>query len=86
MSSFCMSINHRCIADPVFEDTNNAHERCLVFMHKVCSRDAKYLSRQIVVQSYKTDVLNLVLNLFKVNNKGGRLTLVNVVLVLSLNT
>ena len=28
-------IKKRCITDPAYEEVNNAHERALVFMHKV---------------------------------------------------
>lgn len=30
-----LTIFFRCITDPAYEDVNNAHERALVFMHKV---------------------------------------------------
>jgi len=35
-------VRGRCITDPGFEDVNNAHERALVFMHKVISNYIYY--------------------------------------------
>ena len=30
-------VKGKCITDPAFEEVNNAFERSLVFMHKVCT-------------------------------------------------
>jgi len=32
---FSYHFGYRCISDAIYEDANNAHERALVFMHKV---------------------------------------------------
>ena len=43
-------IKKRCITDPSYEEVNNAHERALVFMHKVfAERVALRLPRGFVI-------------------------------------
>ena len=38
-ASNCITDCARCIIDPAYEEVNNAFERALVFLHKVCLLD-----------------------------------------------
>lgn len=45
------AVKNKCATDPMFEDLNNAYERCLVFMHKMPRMWIDYLT--LLVQQCK---------------------------------
>ena len=42
------NVKGRCITDPAFEDANSAHERALVFMHKVTNEPPRGKTNNVV--------------------------------------